>query len=61
MKNCGQERQMNQEKRREYRKKYYAAHREQIIARVRAWEKWHRETIMNMSDEDFLVAAGFRQ
>ena len=42
------------------RKRYYERHREERIRTVGAWRKQHHDAIMNMSDEDFLIAAGIR-
>ena len=43
------------------RKRYYERHREERIRTVGAWRKQHHDAIMNMSDEDFLIAAGIRE
>ena len=45
----------------EIRKRYYDRHREERIRAVRSWRKQHHDAIMNMSDEDFLIAAGIKE
>ena len=49
------------EKMKEIRKRYYERHREERIRAVGAWRKQHYDAIMNMSDEDFLIAAVIRE
>lgn len=44
-----------------YNRRYYSKHRKERIRVVRAWRKQHHDAIMNMSDEDFLIAAGIRE
>lgn len=48
----------------EYNHRYYRAHRESVRAtqaKYRRKLRQHWETIMNMSDEDFLVTIGYRR
>ena len=54
-------RETHPEKMKEIRKRYYERHREERIRAVGVWRKQHHDAIMNMSDEDFLIAAGIRE
>lgn len=45
----------------ELKQQRYMKNKEKILENHRRWRQQHRETILNMSDEDFLIAAGFRK
>lgn len=48
-------------KRRQRFKRNYANNKDLLIAKQREWRQRHRKAIMEMSDEEFLIAIGLRQ
>jgi hypothetical protein len=56
-----QRRQENHLHIKERSKRYYENHKEKILADHREWRRQHRTQIMEMSDEEFLIAAGLRK
>ena len=51
----------NRDKINEAARRYYMNNKEKILAKNRNWRKRHRERIMELSDEEFLIAAGLRK
>lgn len=56
-----QRRQKNRLHIKERVRRYYENHKEKIIANHKEWRRQHRTQIMEMSDEEFLIAAGLRK
>ena len=54
-------RETHKEQIRQNAKLYCVAHKTQLVDNHKKWRQQHKQAIMEMSDEEFLIAAGLKQ